>query len=49
MFLYERTDMINNAETEKADWKVNVIELFQGKFKLKKPRLKNILNIFLCV
>lgn len=27
MFLYERTDMINVTETEKADWKVNVIEL----------------------
>lgn len=27
MFLYERTDMINVTETEKADSKVNVIEL----------------------
>lgn len=36
-------------QKQKADWKVNVIELLGSKFKLKKPRLKNMLNIFLCV
>ena len=29
MFLYESTDIINVAETEKVDWKVNVIKLLR--------------------
>jgi len=41
--MYERTDIINVTETEKADREVNVIELLRVNLNLKKKSEKYII------
>lgn len=41
--MYERTDIINVTETEKADREMNVIELLRVNLNLKKKSEKYII------